>query len=70
MREVVLDIPDISCDHCARAINERLGPFGGVRRIDVDVPGKRVRLEYDETQADLGAVRAALADEGYPVATG
>ena len=67
MSEIVLEVPDISCEHCARAINRRLAPLAGVRRIEVDVPGKRVRVEYDETQADLGAVREALADEGYAV---
>ena len=70
MAEVVLDVPDISCDHCARTINQTLDPLAGVRRVDVDVPGKRVRLEYDEAQADLAAIRAALAEEGYSVAAG
>ena len=70
MAEILMEVPDISCEHCARAINQRLTPLAGVRRIEVDVPGKRVRLEFDETQADLGSVREALADEGYPVAAG
>jgi hypothetical protein len=34
-------------DHCARTIAETLDPLPGVRRVDVDIPGKRVRLEYD-----------------------
>jgi copper chaperone CopZ len=70
MGEIVLEVPDISCEHCARAINRRLAPLAGVRRIELAVPGKRVRVEYDEAQADRGAVRDALAAEGYPVAGG
>jgi copper chaperone len=70
MAELVLDVPDISCDHCARTIDQTLSPLPGVRRVVVDVPGKRVRLDYDEGQADLAAIRAALDEEGYPVAAG
>jgi copper chaperone len=70
MAEIVLSVPDISCDHCARTIDQTLTPLAGVQRVEVDVPGKRVRLEYDEGRADLGAIRAALDEEGYPVAAG
>jgi copper chaperone CopZ len=70
MAELMLDVPDISCDHCARTIDQTLSPLPGVRRVAVDVPSKRVRLESDEGQADLAAIRAALDEEGYPVAAG
>ncbi len=70
MAEITLSVPDISCDNCARHIREALEPRAGVRKVDVDVPGKRVRLEYDEAQADLGAIRSVLEEEGYPVAAG
>ncbi len=70
MAEITLSVPDISCEHCAHTINETLQTRAGVHKVDVDVPGKRVRLEYDESQADLPAIRAALAEEGYPVAAG
>ena len=70
MAEITLSVPDISCDNCAHHIKQALTPRAGVRSVDVDVPGKRVRLEYDEGQADLGAIREALDEEGYPVAAG
>ncbi|HLH26238.1 MAG TPA: heavy-metal-associated domain-containing protein [Chloroflexota bacterium] len=70
MAEITMSVPDISCDNCARHIREALAPRAGVRQVDVDVAGKRVRLEYDEGQADLAAIRAALDEEGYPVAAG
>ena len=68
MAEIMLSVPDITCDHCARTIDQTLSALAGVRRVDVDVPAKRVRLEYDAGHADLGAIRAALDEEGYPVA--
>jgi copper chaperone len=68
MAEITFSVPDISCDHCARTIDETLTPLAGVRQVHVDVPAKRVRVEYDDGQADPGRLRTALADEGYPVA--
>ena len=70
MAEISLSVPDISCDNCAHHIRQALEPRAGVRKVDVDVAGKRVRLEYDEGQADLAALREALDEEGYPVAAG
>ena len=67
MAEITFSVPDISCDHCARTIDETLTPLAGVRQVHVDVAAKRVRIEYDD-QTDVGRLRTALADEGYPVA--
>ena len=52
-----------------RHTDETLTPLAGVRQVHVDVAAKRVRVEYDD-QADVGRLRTALADEGYPVAAG
>ena len=70
MVEITLSVPDISCDNCAQHIRKALEPRAGVRKVDVDVAGKRVRLEYDEAQADLAGIRGILDEEGYPVAAG
>jgi copper chaperone CopZ len=70
MAEITLRVPDISCDNCAHHIKQALEPRAGVQKVDVDVAGKQVRLEYDEGQADLAALREALDEEGYPVAAG
>jgi len=68
MAEIVLSVPDISCDHCKHTIEQTLGPLAGVESVAVDVDGKRVRLQYDARQTDLAAIQAALEEEGYPVA--
>jgi copper chaperone len=69
MAEAVLDVPDISCEHCERTIRSALAPVEGVRNVDVDVPAKRVRVEYDEQVVDLNRLTAILAEEEYPVAS-
>ena len=69
MKQVVLNIPDISCAHCERTITETLGPVDGVRSVRVDIPTKQVRVEYDEGTADVERMKEVLAEEDYPVAS-
>lgn len=65
-KQIKLHAQDISCNHCAMAIKRELAAIKGLTRVDVDVPTKTVKLEYDSDEA-LARATAALADIGYPV---
>ena len=67
MTTTVLNVPDISCGHCQNAITGALSPVEGVRSVDVDIEGKQVRVDYDETVVDLNRLKAVLQEEDYPV---
>jgi len=69
MAQAILTVPDISCEHCERTIKGVLGGTAGVRDVQVDVPAKTVRLEYDEQAVSLDKIGAVLDEEGYPVAS-
>jgi len=64
----VLSVPDISCAHCERAIKGALEPLAGVRVVRVDIPAKRVTVEYDESKVGIEKIKQAVEDEEYPVA--
>jgi copper chaperone CopZ len=68
MSTVVLSVPDISCEHCERAITQALTAQTGVELVQVDIPAKTVLLRYDESKLSLDRVREVLAEEEYPVA--
>jgi copper chaperone CopZ len=68
MAQVTLNVPDISCEHCERAIGKALGQVSGVRTVAVDIPGRRVRVEFDEKHLTVDELRAVLEREDYPVA--
>ena len=67
MKTAVLNVPDISCEHCERAITGALRPVEGISTVDVDVPTKKVRVEYDEARVDVDRMKELLAEEEYPV---
>jgi len=67
MATTVLNVPDISCEHCERAITSALTPVEGIRTVNVDIPGKRVRVDYDERVVDVNTMKDVLQEEDYPV---
>jgi copper chaperone len=69
MATTVLNVPDISCEHCERTITNALTPVNGVRAVNVDIPGRQVRVEYDESVVDVNTMQEVLKEEDYPVAS-
>jgi copper chaperone len=67
MATTVLNVPDISCEHCQRTITEALQPVGGVQGVDVDIPSKRVTVQYDPSVVDVDRFKEILQEEEYPV---
>jgi copper chaperone CopZ len=67
MANTVLNVPDISCEHCERAITNALTAMSGIRTVSVDIPGKQVRIVYDESQVSVDQMKDVLQEEDYPV---
>jgi len=65
----VLTVPDISCEHCERAISGALQPVEGVQSVNVDISGRQVRVDYDPTTVSVDRMKEILAEEDYPVAS-
>jgi copper chaperone len=65
-RHVVLNVPEVSCNHCKMAIEGAVAGLEGVERVEVEVATKSVAV-YLAPGADLEAVRTVIEDEGYPV---
>ena len=68
MESITLVAPDISCEHCRRAIETALSGMAGVADVTVDVPTKSVAVMLDPAKISREAIAARLDEEGYPVA--
>jgi copper chaperone len=69
MANVILNVPDISCEHCERTITNALAPIEGVCTINVNIPAREVRVEYDDSVVDVNKMQEVLQEEDYPVAS-
>jgi copper chaperone CopZ len=60
-----LNVPDISCDHCVRAITAAVSRLASVETVDVNVETKKVAVSGE--LLDTEAVIAAINEAGYEV---
>ena len=67
MASTILNVPDISCEHCERTITQALSPLEGVRNVGVDIPRRQVRVDYDDALVNVERFQEVLAEEEYPV---
>ena len=68
MESTTLIAPDISCEHCQRAIEGAVGKLEGVSQVKVDIPTKAVHIDYDPQRIALTKIEEVLEDTGYTVA--
>lgn len=67
MKDLHIEIVGMTCEHCVRAVRNRLTSTPGITVDDVKVGS--VDLKLDETKASLNDVEEAISDEGYTVDT-
>ena len=65
METVHLNIEGMTCEHCVRAIDNRLRRTPGVQ-VDRVVVGA-VDLHYDASRISLDEISELISDEGYTV---
>jgi copper chaperone len=62
-----LEIVGMTCEHCVRAVRNRLSATQGVEVTDVKIGTADIR--YDPAKVSTGEIEDAISDEGYTVDT-
>jgi copper ion binding protein len=68
MESTTLVAPDISCEHCQRAIESAIGKIDGVTNVTVNIPAKTVHVEYNSQLVTPAKIEEVMDDVGYTVA--
>lgn len=58
-----LNVPDMTCGHCAGMVTKAVRSVDADANISVDLPLQTVSIE---TAADLDRIKDAMAAAGYP----
>lgn len=66
MLTTTLRVAEIHCDGCRRTIGEALGRLPGVAHVVASVERNDVRVSFDEARVGEDALRARLAEVGFP----
>ena len=58
-----MNVPDMTCGHCAGMVTKAVQSVDSAARIDIDLKSQTVSIE---TSADAAKVAQALDTAGYP----
>jgi len=67
MEKKTFSISAISCGHCVNAIKTELTELTGISKVEGDIEGKSVEVEWD-APATEDLIKNKLADINYPAA--
>jgi copper chaperone len=67
LRQAVLQVPEVHCDHCKTSLEGAVGALGGVGSVEVSVPDATIDVSFDEDQVDLGEIKQTIEEQGYAV---
>ena len=61
----VVYVTSLDCETCARKIRENVSFEKGVKDLKVDVPTKRVEIQFDSNKTDTLKLKSAIIKLGY-----
>ena len=67
MEKKTFSIPNISCGHCTKSIENELGEIGGISRVEGNIAAKTVTVEWD-APATVDTIIQTLREINYPAA--
>ncbi|NLB51389.1 MAG: copper chaperone CopZ [Syntrophomonadaceae bacterium] len=62
-----LNVEGMSCMHCVNAVKKSVESLPGISKVDVDLNGKKVQVEFDPEKVDLEKIKEMVEDAGYDV---
>ena len=68
MEQLKLTIEGMSCEHCVRAVKNRLTATPGVTVEEVEIGSAKLR--YDPQKTNVDEIENVIADEGYTAFVG
>ncbi len=65
MTKKFITVYGMTCDHCRSTISRAIEDLEGVEYTIVNLPERRVEVEYDETKLNLEKIKALICELGY-----
>jgi copper chaperone len=65
MQKVTLQVEGMSCGHCVSSVEKAVKLLGASATVNLEK--KAVVIEFNEAITTVGAIKEAIADQGYSV---
>ena len=63
----VLKVEGMSCMHCVNTVKKSVGSLSGVEKVEVDLAGKKVMVDFDRDKVKLAEIKESIEQAGYEV---
>jgi len=67
MKTMILDVPGMTCNHCARSVEDALNALHGVTDVSADLASGTVRVRVDEHASATAQLVDAIRLAGFQV---
>lgn len=64
---ISLNVEGMSCSHCENSVKKSVGALNGVEKVEVDLKGKKVTVDFDSEKVQLQNIKNTIEDQGYDV---
>lgn len=65
MSSIILKVEGMSCNHCVNTVEKAMKELGAEGKVNL--AGKLVEVEYDESKLSVEAIKEAIEEQGYDV---
>ena len=63
--EAKIKVQGMSCGHCVKSIESKVGSISGVESVKVDLKANVAKVRFEGTKTNLETIVAAIEDAGF-----
>ncbi|MDR1563451.1 MAG: copper chaperone CopZ [Oscillospiraceae bacterium] len=67
MKEAVIKVEGMMCEHCVSAVTKAVTALQGVAAVTVSLEAGTATVQYDPAKVSVEEIKAAIEDQGYDV---
>ncbi|MFA7467636.1 MAG: heavy-metal-associated domain-containing protein [Desulfotomaculaceae bacterium] len=67
MKEIIMELEDLSCPVCAQKVNDALKNVTGVENVDVSFKTGRAKVKFDPDRQSQDEIKKLVEKLGYGV---
>lgn len=67
MKQTVIKIEGMMCEHCKMAVTKALSTLDGVHEVAVELNPGQAKVNYDSGKIDIESLKEVIVEKGYRV---
>lgn len=64
-QHAIIGIDGMTCDGCVNSVTRALQQVTGVQNVQVSLSDQRAKIDFDDSQTNVAALREAIEDAGF-----